>query len=112
MSWAATSGRSVSTRTAVFDLPTELRDHVLTSMVKRLDQGVVTIVAAYEDGRLRVPSTVDLDLADDALGYSTSGNHLQPSTIEALEELRTQVIAGEIEVDDVPTGPVTTPTGG
>ena len=97
---------------SVFDLPTELRDHVLTSMVKRLDQGVVTVVAAYEDGRLRVPSTVDLDLADDALGYSTSGNHLQPSTIEALEELRAQIIAGEIEVDDVPTGSVTTPPGG
>lgn len=96
----------------VFDLPSEQRDHVLTSMVKRLDHGVETIVAAYEEGRLRVPSTVDLGLADGAVGYTTSGDHLQSSTLEALEDLEEQIIRGEIDVDDVPTGAVmATPSG-
>ena len=39
----------------------EQRSHVLTSMVKRLDVGVERVVAAYEDGQARGPSTVRLE---------------------------------------------------
>jgi basic membrane lipoprotein Med (substrate-binding protein (PBP1-ABC) superfamily) len=59
-----------------------------------------------------VPSTVDLGLADGAVGYTTSGDHLQSSTLEALEDLKERIIRGEIDVDDVPTGSVmATPSG-
>lgn len=93
----------------LFDVPSDWRDHVLTSMVKRLDYGVQAIVEAYEEGRLRVPSTLELGVADGSVGYTTSGNHLRTSTLEALEKLEERILHGDIQVKDVPTGPLVTP---
>ena len=62
----------------VFELPAEQREHVLTSMLKRLDVGVERVVEDYQAGDLEVPSALRLGLADEAVGYSTVRRSPQP----------------------------------
>ena len=88
-----------------FDLTTAEREHVLTSMVKRIDQGVSAVVAAFDAGTLVVPGTVRVALADDAVGYTDSGGHLSAATIEALESYRSEIVEGRITVGDRPQEP-------
>jgi hypothetical protein len=93
----------------LFELPVEQREHLLTSMVKRLDVGVERIVDAYVAGDLEVPSALRLGLADDAVGYSTSGGHLDSATIARLDALEADIKNGEISVSLTPTGDVREP---
>ena len=93
----------------LFDLPGEQRPHLLTSMVKRLDVGIERVVAGHLDGTLEVPGNLRIGLADGALGYSTTGGNLQPSTIASVDELSNEIADGERRVDDVPTGELTEP---
>ena len=65
----------------LFELPELQRGHLLTSMLKRFDLGVEEAVARYEAGTLEVPSTVRLGLAEGAIGYSTSGDRMQATTV-------------------------------
>ncbi|HEX5614739.1 MAG TPA: BTAD domain-containing putative transcriptional regulator, partial [Acidimicrobiia bacterium] len=88
----------------VYELPAAQRDHLLTSMLKRFEVGIERVVAAHEDGTLEVPSTLKLGLADGAVGYSTSGDHLRASTITRLDELEAAIVRGTITVASTPTG--------
>ena len=87
----------------VFELPARQREHLLTSMLKRLDVGVEHVVAAQLDGTLEIPSALRLGLSDGAVGYSKAGGNLQPSTIEELDRFAAAISAGGLAVDDVPT---------
>jgi basic membrane protein A len=78
------------------------QDHILTSMLKRVDVGVEEYVAgvadAAESGGKAPSGYVTYDLADDGVGYATSGDFLSQDIIDQLEKLKQQVIDGEIEV--------------
>jgi basic membrane lipoprotein Med (substrate-binding protein (PBP1-ABC) superfamily)/DNA-binding SARP family transcriptional activator len=93
----------------LFELPAEQRDHLLTSMLKRLDTAMARVVADDEAGVLEFPGSIRLGLVDEAVGYSTAGDHLSASTIAAVDELGAAVAGGEIDVDTTPTGPLSEP---
>jgi hypothetical protein len=87
-----------------------LRPHVLTSMLKRFD------VAAYELVRLLVndellPGVRELGLADNAVGYSTTGGHLSAETVTQLECYRNEIVAGTRVVPSAPSGALAPPFG-
>jgi basic membrane lipoprotein Med (substrate-binding protein (PBP1-ABC) superfamily)/DNA-binding SARP family transcriptional activator len=92
------------------ELPETLREHTLTSMVKRFDLGVSETIRAYLDGELTATHRV-LTLADGAVGYATSGGHLSDATIERLETLSAEIADGRRTVPHVASGAVEPPLG-
>jgi basic membrane lipoprotein Med (substrate-binding protein (PBP1-ABC) superfamily) len=91
-----------------FDVPVAERAHVLTSTIKRFDVGVYEMVRDYLDGGLD-PVRKELTLADGAVGYSTTGDHLPPQIIETLEALKTEIVSGALTVPRAPTGALRPP---
>jgi basic membrane lipoprotein Med (substrate-binding protein (PBP1-ABC) superfamily)/DNA-binding SARP family transcriptional activator len=85
-----------------YDVTEEQRPHLLTSMFKRLELGVEAVVAAHDAGTLAVPGTITVTLADGGVGYTDTGQHLQPSTTDTLETFRAQIIDGTITVNPTP----------
>ncbi len=78
-----------------------VQEYVLTSMLKRVDNAVFEIIKAQESGTFAGGNTV-YDLKTDGVGYSTSGDFLTDDTIATLEDLKAQIVAGDIAV---PTDP-------
>ncbi len=70
-------------------------------MLKRFDTGVYTAIDLFVSGDF-APGEIHLGVAEDAVGYSTSGNFLAVETIAALEALKEQIVAGEIAVPERP----------
>lgn len=87
----------------LFELPADQREHLLTSMLKRLDVGIERVVADHLAGTLEVPGGLRIGLADDAVGYSTTGGNLQRSTIAAVDKLAAQIANGSRRVNVAPT---------
>ena len=85
-----------------YDISDTQRAHLLTSMFKGFDVGIHAVVAAYDNGTLVAPSVVEVGLADGAVGYTTTGEHLGASTIATLEQLRDEIVNGTIDVHPVP----------
>jgi basic membrane protein A and related proteins len=82
----------------------EQQPHILTSMLKRVDTGVLNAVQQTEDGDFVTGFTV-IGLAEDGVGYSTSNADLMTSDIvDQLEELKAMIISGDIVVPDKPEG--------
>ena len=71
-------------------------------MFKRFDRGIDAVVAAHDAGTLVVPATITGTLADGAVGYTDTGGHLRPATVDALEMFRARIIDGTITVDPTP----------
>lgn len=86
----------------LYDTPSDQRDHLLTSMPKRLDIGVQAVTAAHINRTLTAPSTLTLGLADGAVGYTDTAGHLRSATIAKLEEFKAEIIAGTRAVDATP----------
>ena len=84
--------------------------YVLTSMIKKFDVAVYELVHMLVDGDLR-PGVSELGLAENAVGYSTTGSHLSIDTIAALERYRQEIVAGTRVVPSAPTGPLEPPLG-
>ena len=84
--------------------PPELQPVILTSMVKRVDTAVLDFVTEFveNDGQVE-PGVRTYDLAEDGVGYSTTGGGVDP-IVPQLEELKQQIIAGEIQVPTTPQG--------
>ncbi|MDF1596527.1 MAG: BMP family ABC transporter substrate-binding protein [Acidimicrobiia bacterium] len=80
----------------------ESRPHVLTSMMKRTDEAIFRTVSGFLDGTLTAGRTV-LGLKDGGVGYSQSGGFLTEH-LPRLEEARTAIINGAIEVPTAPSG--------
>jgi basic membrane lipoprotein Med (substrate-binding protein (PBP1-ABC) superfamily)/DNA-binding SARP family transcriptional activator len=86
-----------------FDVSAEERAHVLTSTIKRFDVGVYEVVRDYLDGGLE-PVRRELTLADGAVGYSTTGDHLSRETIATLEQLKAEILSGALTVPRAASG--------
>jgi basic membrane protein A len=76
---------------------------VLTSMVKRVDVVVQNSFNTAGDDATFEPGRDDLGLADDAVGYALDEHNeelLTDEMIARVEDLKAQIIAGDIEVHD------------
>src|SRR5690606_34847677 len=81
----------------------EVRDYILTSMLKRVDNAVFEITRAQAEGSFQSGNVV-YDLSVDGVGYSTTGDFLTEEQIATIEDYKAQIIDGAIEVPTVPAG--------
>jgi len=79
----------------------EQAPRILTSMLKRIDTATYEFIKSVVDGEPDQGFTT-FTLADDGVGYSTSGNFLTPETIATIEDYKEQIIAGDLEVPTAP----------
>lgn len=80
--------------------PRNQRDHILTSMLKRVDVATFDMIQSVVDGE-PVAGFKTYDLSVDGVGYSTSGGFVDDITGE-LDDYKEQISSGEIEVPAVP----------
>jgi basic membrane protein A len=78
----------------------EVRDYILTSMLKRVDVSVYDTIEAFLDGEF-AGGYQTFGLADDGIGYATSGGFVDDIAAQ-LEDLKAMIISGEIEVPVAP----------
>ncbi|MFP5332627.1 MAG: BMP family protein [Acidimicrobiia bacterium] len=78
----------------------DVRDYILTSMLKRVDVAVYNTIEAQVNGEFTA-GPVTFDLSVDGVGYSTSGGFIDDIT-DQLEEFKQQIIDGEIVVPTTP----------
>ena len=95
---------------AYLGVPSSERPHVLTSMIKKFDVAVYEVVKAHLSGDL-APGRRELTLADGAVDYSTTGDHLSPLVIGQLEQYREEIIDGARNVPRSPSGELAPPPG-
>ena len=77
-----------------------VQESILTSMLKNVNVAVYEYLSQVNDGDF--PSGVTTyDLAVDGVGYSTSGGFVD-DIVEQLDELKQQIIDGEISVPTAP----------
>ena len=74
-----------------------VQPYILTSMLKRVDVAVYETAKAMAEGNF-AGGVQTFDLSRDGVGYSTSGDFLGDDVISQLEDLKQQIIDGEIEV--------------
>jgi basic membrane protein A and related proteins len=79
-----------------------VQDVILTSMLKRVDVAVYNTIEAFANDEEVGGQTTVFDLSVDGVGYATSGDFLSEDTIAQLEDLKAQIVAGDIEVPTVP----------
>ena len=78
----------------------EVRDYVLTSMLKRVDTSIFELVKSAIAGTAKAgPTTYDLSV--DGVGYSTSGGFVA-DIVEQLEGYKARIVSGDIKVPDAP----------
>ena len=77
---------------------------VLTSMVKRTDVAVETVMKDYAEGKFPGGKTVTLGLAQDGVGLSPmkyTKAEIPAATLARVEELRKDILSGKIKVWNV-----------
>jgi len=79
----------------------EVQGKILTSMLKRVDVAVFEAIKSFVDGDLE-PGARVFDLSNDGVGFSTSGDFLSEDIISQLEDLKQQIVDGDIEVPTAP----------
>jgi basic membrane lipoprotein Med (substrate-binding protein (PBP1-ABC) superfamily)/DNA-binding SARP family transcriptional activator len=82
---------------------TTQRGHLLTSMIKRADLAAYLLTRDFLDGSLSA-GVRELDLADDAMDFSTRGDGLTDAMAERLEQLKADIVRGRITVPREPSG--------
>jgi len=80
----------------------EQQAHRLTSMLKRVDTAVFEMAQQVQDGSA-AGGFYPFDLSNDGVGYATSGGHID-DIVDQLEDLKAQIIAGDIVVPTSPEG--------
>ncbi len=80
----------------------DLQPYILTSMLKRVDVAVHTVIEAEVNGAFAAGIQV-FDLSVDGVGYSTSGGFVDEFA-PTLEALKAAIIDGTIVVPSVPEG--------
>jgi basic membrane protein A len=78
----------------------DVRDYILTSMLKRVDVAVFDTIQAQVDGTFTA-GVQRFDLAADGVGYSTSGGFVD-DIVDQLEEYKQQIVDGTITVPQTP----------
>ncbi|XRQ05909.1 BMP family ABC transporter substrate-binding protein [Actinomadura welshii] len=77
-----------------------VKDQILTSMVKNVDVAVFDFVKSVTEDKFEAGSKI-YDLKSNGISYATSGGHIDDIK-PRLEELKAQIISGEIEVPEKP----------
>jgi basic membrane protein A len=78
----------------------DLKDVIITSMLKRVDTAVYTFVKDQGEGKFTAGKQV-FDLKADGVGYSTSGGKIDDIKSK-LDEYKQKIISGSISVPDKP----------
>lgn len=78
----------------------EVKDYVLTSMLKRVDVAIFELVKSTIENTTE-PGAVTYGLTVEGVDYSTSGGFID-DIVEQLESLKAQIVAGDIDVPTVP----------
>ena len=79
-----------------------LKPFILTSMLKKVDVAVYQTIKAVVEGEKVGGKETIFDLKSDGVGYSTSGNAMSDDVVKQLEDLKKQIIAGDIKVPTAP----------
>jgi basic membrane protein A and related proteins len=81
-----------------YNLPalTDVKDVIITSMLKQVDVAVYDFIVAVKDGKFTAGEKV-YDLKADGVGYATSGGKIDDIK-SRIEEYKTKIISGEIKV--------------
>ena len=80
----------------------EEQQHIITSMLKRVDTAVYEAIKAQVEGTFE-PGAQVFGLAEEGVDYADSNPDLLPEDIQArLDELKEQIINGEITVPEEP----------
>jgi basic membrane protein A and related proteins len=77
---------------------------VLTSMIKRTDVAVETVVVDYKDDKFPGGKTVTLGLAQDGVGLSPmkyTKSEIPAAMIDKVDDLKKKILSGEIKVWNV-----------
>jgi basic membrane protein A len=77
-----------------------LQEHILTSMLKRVDVAVGKAILDFLEGSF-TPGPVRLGLAEEGIGYATSGGFVD-DIADQLDDYAQQIIDGTIEVPTEP----------
>ncbi|QBY00809.1 BMP family ABC transporter substrate-binding protein [Rhodophyticola sp. CCM32] len=80
--------------------------HVLTSMIKRVDVAVDGIITAYAGGSFPGGEVISFGLAENGVALSDmthTRDRIPAAYLERVDGMRSDIIAGEIEVWDVST---------
>ncbi len=77
-----------------------LQEHILTSMLKRVDNAVAKAITDFLEGNF-TPGPVRLGLAEEGVGISTSGGFID-DILPQIEEFQAQIIDGTIVVPTEP----------
>lgn len=77
-------------------------DHIVASMLKRVDTAAFEIVKAATEGTLALGEEIVLGVADDGVGYTVEGTNIPVSDeiIAQVEEIREKIASGEIVVPE------------
>ena len=78
-----------------------VQDVIITSMIKRVDVAVFDFIESAVSGDPLSGEQV-YDLEREGVGYATTGDRLSDETITRVEELREQIVSGEISVSETP----------
>ena len=79
----------------------DVKDVIITSMLKRVDVAVFDYINASAAGNLATLPKV-FDLKVDGVGYSTSGGFLSQDIQDDIDGYAEQIKSGEIEVPTTP----------
>jgi len=77
---------------------------VLTSMLKKTDVAMETVLAAFADGKFPGGTTINLGLAEDGVGltdFEYTKDAIGQATIDKINALKQQIIDGDISVWNV-----------
>jgi basic membrane protein A len=77
-----------------------LQEHILTSMLKRVDTAVAKAISDFLEGSF-TPGPVRLGLAEEGVGYSTTGGFVDDIAAD-LDAYAAQIIDGTIVVPTEP----------
>jgi basic membrane protein A len=72
--------------------------NVLTSALKRVDVALYDVSNQVRTGTFRGGDTRLYNLANNGVGFATTGNHIPPEIVAEVEAIRARIVAGEIKV--------------
>ena len=80
----------------------ELKEVIMTSMLKRVDNAVEGFVGDYVDGSVPGGEDIINDLSNEGVGLATSGGKIDDIQ-DQIDEYKQKIIDGEIEVPTTPS---------
>ena len=78
-----------------------LKEVIMTSMLKRVDNAVNAFITQFKDGEVKGGENIVSDLSTDGVGLATSGGMIDDIQ-DQIDEFKQQIIDGEIEVPTTP----------